>query len=127
MHIRADGLDTVKIGMPWPEAVSLANLVVQRDTKECSLASDPASGASITAYDQVVTLIMVQDSGVETVAGIGVGDSEDEVFAVYPLDALDTEKGRLVILDGSNELVVGLFGGKVTYLWARQGGIANHC
>lgn len=122
MEINSGGLPNLKLGSAFDAAVGMQGIV---DTDRCTLGIDPASGAYVYAQGGEVVLVTVRAAGVETSLGIGVGDAEREVLVGYPNA---TRAGdQYVVGDGTNELVVGVHGGVVTYVSARRTGLVGTC
>jgi hypothetical protein len=124
LELHANGLGPVEIGIGFDKAVERGGLTVQRDDPSCSVATDPKSRATVVAKDGVVVLVSVQDPGVTTAEGIKVGSGSPEVEAAY---RLGTDSGQVVVPEGENELVLGLYGGEVTFMWARRTGVSVGC
>lgn len=112
VQLTANGLGRFTLGMPWSVAVAAGVRVVSPDA-ECKLGVDDDTGATIVAVDDVVVRIQVNAPGVRTKSDIGVGTP--------------ATTGTFRIPVGDNELVIGVYEGKVDYMWAQRVGTVVGC
>lgn len=125
MEITADGLGDVKIGMLFRDAIDQAGLTVLRDDDSCGTAGDPKTGGSVIAQHGLVVVVSVSEPGIPTDKGIQVGDATADVFEVY--DPTSQVGSQVIVADGENELVIGIYDSIVTYIWARKTGASVGC
>lgn len=117
-------MGALKLGAPFAATVAQAGLRVLADDGLCARAVDPATGATVVATVGLVETIAIQDPGVQTTAGVRVGTAQEVVERTYGRSA---DAGLVVLPEGANELVLGLYGGEVTFMWARRANASVGC
>jgi hypothetical protein len=100
--------------MTWAQALGVGMTVAQ-DFPGCQIGR--YIEALVYVPDGTVVAIIVQDPGVRTLRGVGVGSSRFEVGALYAGAVADGD--RMIVAEGPNELVFGFREDVVIYIWAR--------
>lgn len=100
-QVQLDGVGPVKVGMTLPEASEAAGveIVGQADSSPGGLDSGcyfaaPATGPpglSFMVIDDLIARVDVSSPGVNTLSGVGVGSTSDEVVATYGAERIAVE------------------------------------
>ena len=110
-RLRASGLGAVTVGMSWAEVVAAG--VVELQTVGCQVGE--YLGATVYGMGGSVTAIVVQDEGVRTLRGVGVGSSRAELAEFYSTPA---EGEAVTVVEGTHVLVFGIRDDVVAYIRA---------
>lgn len=100
-QVQLDGVGPVKVGMTLPEASEAAGveIVGQADSSPGGLDSgcyfaapeEGPPGLSFMVVDDLIARVDIAAPGVNTLSGVGVGSTSDEVLATYGVERIAVE------------------------------------
>lgn len=82
-------------------------------------------GVTVATEGDAIAVVTVQTPGIATREGVEVGTPTSIVQEIYGLSS--DESGKLVMTDGTDELVIGFSNERVAYLWSRRTGSSVGC